>query len=193
MGTSGCDRRACEVVLLDMTSWKLLVAVFVVASSLALARDVSLDPTRFEAVAGTRTLRVVTTVVPADVRTCLNELKTTFREDAERDGTVVFEVAGPRGPVSIALRKDGAADFVTSIEMTGRLTTSDRLLLSAANDWNGNNRFVRCSVDAEGRPVLASDVVVADGVTQESLKTSVRVFLLSAKKFEAEVLAKRGL
>jgi hypothetical protein len=138
-------------------------------------------------------LHLIAQVSPSDVRSVLDELKATYKEQKEVDGTTVFLVSGPRDSILIYLHRDGNAGFVTSLEATTTYSVKDKLSVSAANDWNSSNRFSRCSIDADGRPTLATDVIVGSGITRESLSASVNLFLMTAKKFEAETLAKRGL
>ena len=151
------------------------------------------DPSRFDATIGAHTLHVVAQVTPSDIRTLLDDLKVTYKEDRDSDSMTCFSMAGGRDPILLNLRKDGGATFVTSVEMTTTFSTKDKLGLSAANDWNSTTRFSRCSIDAEGKPALSTDLIVAEGVTTESLKTTVQLFIMSARKFNTEVLAKRGL
>lgn len=138
-------------------------------------------------------LHLVAQVTPSEFRTVLDELKLTYKEDRDAEGTAVFNLAGFRDPVQLSLRRDGNAGFVTSIEATTTFTVKDKLSVSAANDWNNTNRFARCSIDADGRPILATDWIVGNGVTHEGLLSSVGLYTLCVRKFEAETLGKRGL
>ena len=150
------------------------------------------DPTRFDASVGSKTLHVIAQVGPTDVSKSLDSLKLAYKEDTV-DGNPSFTISGSRGPVTVNLKKDGGATFITSIEVMATFATKDKLGLSAANDWNSTNRFSRCSIDAQGQPSLATDIIVAEGVTQETLKTTLNLFMMSTRKFDTEVLAKRGL
>lgn len=138
-------------------------------------------------------LHLIAQLTPADFRAVLDQLKLSYKEDREADGTPTFVLGGFRDPIQLALRRDGNAGFVTSIEASTTFTVKDKLSVSAANDWNNTNRFNRCSIDAEGRPTLATDWIVGNGITREALASSINLYVMSVRKFEAETLGKRGL
>lgn len=56
----------------------------------------------------------------------------------------------------------------------------DEVLLSMINDWNRQSRFGRAYVDSSGDPVIELDLLMAGGVTAETIQQYITVFTEAA-------------
>jgi hypothetical protein len=58
--------------------------------------------------------------------------------------------------------------------------TDDDILLSRINDWNSGSRFGRAYVDDSGDPVIELDLLIAGGVTADTIREYITVFAEAA-------------
>ena len=65
--------------------------------------------------------------------------------------------------------------------------TEEDFPLSATNEWNRTSRFGRAYVDDQGDPVVELDLLLAGGVTMQTIKEYMNVFTETVMSFGATI------
>ena len=124
----------------------------------------------------------------------IERMATVFREmdvDAalsmdERDAPV-WQVSRKGVLLTIACYDRQSVDRYGSLLFYAGWQTSRTVPLAEINAWNRMARFGRAYIDEEGDPVLELDLLVAGGVTEETIKAVIDVFVDSVLDLDAVI------
>ncbi len=82
--------------------------------------------------------------------------------------------------ITIVSYDEVAPGYYASLLFYTGWAADDEVLLSMINDWNRQSRFGRAYVDSSGDPVIELDLLMAGGVTAETIQQYITVFTEAA-------------
>ena len=82
--------------------------------------------------------------------------------------------------ITIVSYDEGSPGRYASLLFYTGWAADDDVLLSMINDWNKGSRFGRAYVDDSGDPVIELDLLMAGGVTAETIRQYITVFAEAA-------------
>lgn len=71
----------------------------------------------------------------------------------------------------------------TSAWLLAGFTADGRVLPGRINEWNRTKRFSRAYLDAEGDPIIESDIDLEGGITEKAMVAWIRTFAVSLAAF----------
>ncbi len=127
-------------------------------------------------------------VADQDIRDLLKELNLKAKEFKEEDGLTRFDIEAPEREVNLYQYRVGRGEKVISLSLSAGFSTGGKGNLERTNAWNRSQRFSRAYLDADHDPFLTSDLLVADGVTRDQLRTTLVNYIASLKSFKDTVV-----
>ena len=121
------------------------------------------------------------------IRRAFVEMEISYDQSTDSGGDPVWGFTH-RGIMATIIPHDplGAGSYASLLFYAG-WTADGPFPLSAINEWNRVARFGRAYVDDQGDPVIELDLLLAGGVTFQTIKAYIEVFVDSALSLGAVV------
>jgi len=111
------------------------------------------------------------------IRQVLAEMEIDYEQNVDDNGDPIWTTLVPYDPTVVG-------SYASLLFFAGWNTEGD-FPLSAINEWNRTSRFGRAYVDDQGDPVVELDLLLAGGVTAQTIKEYINVFTETVISFGA--------
>ncbi len=108
-----------------------------------------------------------------------------------------FQVIDSPGPGRVRFNMEGIKVLIhhgngTNLQLYAAFVADVPPALGAINEWNRTKRYSRAYVDADGDPVIESDIDIKGGVQPQVIVDFIKVFRISVFAYRGELLKERS-
>ena len=130
---------------------------------------------------------IYTAATEALVRQVLAEMEIDYEQSVDDDGDPIWRYTHKDILTTLVPYDPTIAGSYASLLFFAGWSTEGDFPLSAINEWNRISRFGRAYVDDQGDPVVELDLLLAGGVTVQTIKEYIYVFTETVMSFGATI------
>lgn len=128
---------------------------------------------------------VYVTASEALIRQVFAEMEIPYELSTDNDGDPIWGFTSRSITATIIPHDPVGVTGYSSLLFYAAWATDTPFEFSKANEWNRQSRFGRVYVDDQGDPVIELDLLLTGGVTRQTVKDYIEIFVDSALSFAA--------
>ena len=119
---------------------------------------------------------IYTAATEALIRQVLAEMEINYEQNVDDNGDPIWRYTHNDIVATLVPYDPTVVGSYASLLFFAGWNTEGDFPLSAINEWNRTSRFGRAYVDDQGDPVVELDLLLAGGVTMQTIKEYINVF-----------------
>jgi len=130
---------------------------------------------------------IYTAATEALIRQVLAEMEIDYEQSVDDNGDPIWRYTQHGILTTLVSYDPTIADSYASLLFFAGWNTKGDFPFSTVNSWNRTSRFGRAYVDDQGDPVVELDLLLAGGVTVQTIKEYIYVFTETVMSFGATI------
>jgi hypothetical protein len=130
---------------------------------------------------------IYTAATEALIRQVLAEMEIAYEQSVDDNGDPIWRYTHKDILTTLVPYDPTIAGSYASLLFFAGWATEGDFPLSAINEWNRISRFGRAYVDDQGDPVVELDLLLAGGVTVQTIKEYIYVFTETVMSFSSTI------